>query len=1135
MAENNSELPPEEKTRKPRKWLRRLAIVAVFFLILGWATNGPIARYSAHHFLLKGLASQGVDGTVEVTGSAANGLTLKEANFSGEQGIQKLKFDQLGVSYTPIGLFKKRIDRVHADGLELVIDLAKLPKSEDEKNPFDLDEVRKLLLKIDEFYRPIFIDIKNVDVRLLNNEEPVADIFLKELSHNSDTELTQLSGLQVANVQGRETPVQNIALHWTKDRLSLDHIALLSDITISDISLSAKPGTPLDAKAQLEFFETPFAFTAPTLEKFTLRQEEGALSFKRVADFIGLKEEISGQLIELDLMTNRLTGEASFKLRDLKYQDYQLKEADLAAGITDELARFKGSLRNEEALATIDAEISVKDATNFEALKGRLIHLTLDAPELSRFSPLAKQELPGGQLSLKATLPYGSSEFDADFEYRKGSFQETDLPTLIGKASMKENAVITDLVASDSHDSLKVQATYHLEEQLYTYALDGTLPIRSQLAKMMGALEIPKPLELTAKGKGNLKAQTHEAKGGLAGIIVNSESKLRTTVATRFEVDWPKSISIPNLGLDNSQGGIHGSLHWEDSRLNMEELKIADSKGQLLTIDGFLPLPLTTASVDDLLENESPMDLTLDADEFSLARLRDLIPALPAGITGRLDGRMKLGGTFARPNIDGTISGRQWVIEQAVGIKPLDFQLTSTTKKDQLIIDGIFREGGTGFATLKGGLPVTVTEWIRKEDAVSQTPISLKLMVKNLALERFKEALPQLNRVKGVANVDLSIAGTVAKPIFLGEARLDAERIRFDNDNFPDLRNSKLKVNFDTNMVTIAPSSFYGSGGEYQLSGTIDLETAEPVFNLKLAATRALIWRDDSLSLRSDADLRLTGTLAKASLTGNLGVSESLYYKDIEIIPFGVPAGTVPTPEVPTVDAPAGSSTIPVPDPYGSWTLDVALTTKDPILIRGNLAEGQLVAKGRIRGTIANPAITLDASLKDASAELPLSKLKIKKGDITLRPGEGFIPKLNIRGRSKVGGHQVFIYVYGRATSPKLVFTSNPPLPEAEVLTLLATGTTTSGLEDQQVASVKAFQLLLSEMRRKHGGPGGNKIVGKLLNTLDTVDLRVGDNDQFSGRRFNSATLQLSSKFYASAAFDNEGNSRGILIYSLRF
>jgi len=243
----------------------------------------------------------------------------------------------------------------------------------------------------------------------------------------------------------------------------------------------------------------------------------------------------------------------------------------------------------------------------------------------------------------------------------------------------------------------------------------------------------------------------------------------------------------------------------------------------------------------------------------------------------------------------------------------------------------------------------------------------------------------------------------------------------------------------------------------------------------------------------------------------------------------------VPSPTSPRVSSPPSDTTLPVPSPYSNWRLDVDFRTKDPILIRGNLAKGQVNGVGSIRGTVATPSITLDARLDDVIAELPLSQLTVNRGEITLRPGDGFIPKLNIRGVSKVGDYQVNVFVQGKADETKIIFNSNPPLPESEILTLLATGTTSKALEDGQVASMKAFQLLINELHRKMQRERPESLATGALETLKKIDLKVGENDPFSGRRFNSVTLKLSSKYYASAAFDQEGNSRGILIYALRF
>lgn len=101
-------------------------------------------------------------------------------------------------------------------------------------------------------------------------------------------------------------------------------------------------------------------------------------------------------------------------------------------------------------------------------------------------------------------------------------------------------------------------------------------------------------------------------------------------------------------------------------------------------------------------------------------------------------------------------------------------------------------------------------------------------------------------------------------------------------------------------------------------------------------------------------------------------------------------------------------------------------------------------------------------------------------------------------------------------------------------MTLLATGTTTAGLEDTNVASAKAFQLLLAEVRQRSNRPGGNKLFGELLSVLDNIDINFGESQAFTNRRFNSASIKFTERWNFTAMIDQEGNTRGLIVFSIR-
>ncbi len=102
---------------------------------------------------------------------------------------------------------------------------------------------------------------------------------------------------------------------------------------------------------------------------------------------------------------------------------------------------------------------------------------------------------------------------------------------------------------------------------------------------------------------------------------------------------------------------------------------------------------------------------------------------------------------------------------------------------------------------------------------------------------------------------------------------------------------------------------------------------------------------------------------------------------------------------------------------------------------------------------------------------------------------------------------------------------------------MLATGTTTGNLEklDQDAATMKAVQFATTWFKDKFQKPGRDTLFQRFLTEVDQVELNVGENDPFSGRKFNSATLELTDNLLLSAAVDATGNTRGVVIFSVRF
>ena len=157
---------------------------------------------------------------------------------------------------------------------------------------------------------------------------------------------------------------------------------------------------------------------------------------------------------------------------------------------------------------------------------------------------------------------------------------------------------------------------------------------------------------------------------------------------------------------------------------------------------------------------------------------------------------------------------------------------------------------------------------------------------------------------------------------------------------------------------------------------------------------------------------------------------------------------------------------------------------------------------------------------------------------MTLRPDTPYDPALNLRGSATIDRYNITLNIFGSASAPKYSLFSDPPLPESEILTLLATGSTTGDLENlsRDAATMKLAQFATTWVRDRFKKPGKpNTPMQRFLVALDDIQLNVGENDPFSGRKRNSATLKLTDKVFLSAAVDATGNTRGLVIFSVRF
>src|SRR5438105_10596585 len=149
--------------------------------------------------------------------------------------------------------------------------------------------------------------------------------------------------------------------------------------------------------------------------------------------------------------------------------------------------------------------------------------------------------------------------------------------------------------------------------------------------------------------------------------------------------------------------------------------------------------------------------------------------------------------------------------------------------------------------------------------------------------------------------------------------------------------------------------------------------------------------------------------------------------------------------------------------------------------------------------------------LQKVEATLPFSRLEISTGSLFFDPSDSFNPKIDLQGTSLIRDYTVHVYVYGTSLSPEAVFSSEPPLPQEEIISLLATGTTREELlGNNNVLAGRAAMLLIQQLYRKVFKKGD---ATKTNSVFDKLQIDVGNVDPRTGRQTASARLKLNDQF----------------------
>jgi len=375
------------------------------------------------------------------------------------------------------------------------------------------------------------------------------------------------------------------------------------------------------------------------------------------------------------------------------------------------------------------------------------------------------------------------------------------------------------------------------------------------------------------------------------------------------------------------------------------------------------------------------------------------------------------------------------------------------------------------------------------------------------------------NALLGTARYDLRVNGAPGLGALSGTVTTNDTRIALPGTGLGvenlsgtvTLANQRAQTDFTARMR---------DGGQIRISGPIGLSNG---FNGDLAiALEGLVVSDQEIYTTT-----VNGTVTMVGpMTGGAMIGGRLNLEETNIrIPSGLAANSVSLPDLRHVNEPAAvratrqrAGMIAVETTGGErrpFGLNLLINAPSRIFVRGRGLDAELGGRLRLAGTT-------DAVEPVGVFQLIRGRLDIlgKRLDLT----EGLVnmqgaldPYIRFVAETTAEDVTVMIVVEGLASAPEISFTSEPDLPEEEVVARLLFGRGLDTISPFQAAQMASAVATLS-------GRSGLDVVGKLRGAVGLSDLDVTQTED--GDTEVSAGAYISDKVYSEVIADSTGRQQ---------
>jgi translocation and assembly module TamB len=595
--------------------------------------------------------------------------------------------------------------------------------------------------------------------------------------------------------------------------------------------------------------------------------------------------------------------------------------------------------------------------------------------------------------------------------------------------------------------------------------------LTAQQARPQGAAKNEIGGQVTASGSYDLahKSFTLDAHGG--AIDLGSIQALRQASTT---IQGKLAFTASGTGtLDDPHVQMHatfGSMNIAGEPVS--DLLVSASTHQDAVSYDFSsrqPTGEFTAHGETSLKNEYETQATLRFAKFDVGALLKLLKV--TGINGQsaLEGSATISGPLT--HLD-KLRGEARLNELAVAVEGV--HLASKGAVHATLVGGIVRldpleiTGEDTDLNIHGSLAITGKQQL---DLVANGSVNLRLA----------ESVDPDLIASGVTSFQVEAHGPVTAPILQGKVEFQNAALALQD--FPNgLSQIKGTLEFNQNRLEVRSLTAMSGGGQLSVGGYLGFQRGLYA-DLSATGKAIRIRYPQGISSLADASLKLQGPQTNLLLSGNVLVTRFAINSDLDVSSFATSTSSV--------------QAIVAPDaPSNHIRFDVHLTSAPQLNFQNAYAKLAGDVDLHLRGTLASPSVLGRISLTEGSTSLGGTKYELQRGDINFNNPVRIQPNIDIDATARVEDYDITLGLHGSSDKPRFTYRSEPPLPEADIIALLALGRT----QDEQAAYTQ-------QQQQAGDNPMTDALLGGALNA--TVSNRVQ-------RLFGSGAIKVDPNFIGS-------------------